>query len=75
MESGQWGRAKCRLVSLAEALQLAETEALGNFCDVCVVRVGVAQPAVHCLQPTQQHILNGAHTEKIVCSKSVVSGH
>ena len=75
LESGRWGLAKCRLVSLAEALQLSETEAVGNFCDVCVVRIGVTQRAAQCLQPTQQHILNGAHTEKIVCSISVVSGH
>ena len=27
LESGQWGLAKCRLVRLAEALQLGETEA------------------------------------------------
>ena len=45
LESGRWGLAKCRLVSLAEALQLSETEAVGNYCDVCVVRIGVAQPA------------------------------
>ena len=45
LESGRWGLAKCLLVSLAEALQLSETEAVGNFCDVCVVRIGVAQPA------------------------------
>ena len=45
LESGQWGLAKCRLVRLAEALQLGEAEAVRNFCDVCVVRIGVTQPA------------------------------
>jgi len=65
LESGQWGLAKCRLISLAEALQLGETEAVGNFCHAHHVKMGVAQLTADFLQPTQQHILGRAHAEKL----------
>ena len=42
LESGRWGLAKCRPICTGEAPQLRETEPVGNFPDLDLVRIGVA---------------------------------
>ena len=64
LESGRWGLAKCRPICSCEAPKLRETETVGNFRDLNLVRVGVAQRETDFLQPAQQHILGGGYAEK-----------
>jgi hypothetical protein len=69
LQSGRWGLAEHGPICSGEAPQLRETETMGNFGDVNLVRISVAQRAVDCLQPTHQHLSGRGHADNFAAAR------
>ena len=81
LESGRWGLAKCRPICPGKAPKPREPETVGNFRDLNLVRVGVAQRETNFLQPTRSTYWvgpmprNSAQHDRRVRSLTTIRSH